>query len=87
LHASPVWIKGRGIRRHRIVLSCKVSRGFPLQIYEAFKTRINYLEIVRDATTPLQFPKLSIFIARATKRNPIFRKISSNVRQKSKGRA
>jgi hypothetical protein len=35
----------------------------------------------------LQFSKLSIFITRATKRNPILRKISSNVRQKSKGRA
>jgi hypothetical protein len=82
LHASPAWIKGRGTRRHRIVLCCKVSRGFPLQIYEAFKTRINYLKIVRDATAPLQFSKLSIFIARATKRNPILRKFSSNVRQK-----
>jgi hypothetical protein len=87
LHASPVRIKGRGTRRHYIVLSCKVSRGFPLQIYEAFKNRINYLKNIRDATAKLQFSKLSIFITRATKRNPILRKISSNVRQKSKGRA
>lgn len=87
LHASPVWIKGRGTRRHHIVLSSKVLRGFPLQIYKAFKTQINYLKNIRNATTTLQFSKLSVFITRATKRNPVLRKISSNIRQKGKGRA